>query len=616
MHPSATPVVPQKRPPRFARSHDIRLDLGGVVGDRVRAAIDGWLVPAPLANPSMTEMLGDADSATSREMVPWAGEFVGKHLTAAIKVWRVRRDDDLQHMIESVIERVLCAQSADGYLGPFPPGVRLERNWDVWGHYHLMLGLLNWYEETGDKRLIDCCGRIGDLLYEFFVVGHRRMTTPEDVDGEKNYSIAHTLVYLYRLTGDERQMQLVDWIAEEWEVPPAGQYVSSALAGKPFWEFPAKRWESVHDVQAIGAIAVVTGDELYSKAFEHIWWSILEGDRHNGGGFTSSEACQGNPYDQGAIETCCTIAWIALSIDMLRFTGDSRVADEIELATLNGALGGQHPSGRWWTYDTPQDGVKNASAHAIVFQSRSGSPELNCCSVNGPRSIGMVSEWSLMLAQEGDEHDVAVLNYYGPGRLACTLPSGVALSLVQETEYPLEGETTVRVELEAAADFELRLRIPSWSAGTSVDVNGEAIADVEAGRYLSLQKTWRSGDTVRIAFDFSPHFWVGDRDVLGKASLYRGPVLLAHDPRYDTTDPEHLPTIDLANIVLERIEWDGDFQPPWLLVRAIAPDGSSIVLCDFANAGMTGRPYRSWLPATGAEPAGFSRDECIWSRRA
>ena len=40
---------------------------------------------------------------------------------------------------------------------------------------------------------------------------------------------------------------------------------------------------------------------------------------------------------------------------------------------LNASLGAQHPSGRWWTYNTPMDGIREASAHTIVFQSRAGT---------------------------------------------------------------------------------------------------------------------------------------------------------------------------------------------------------------------------------------------------
>ena len=124
------------------------------------------------------------------------------------------------------------------------------------------------------------------------------------------------------------------------------------------------------------------------------------------------EQATGNPYDRGAIETCCTVAWMAMSVEMLRLTGNSLVADELELSTLNSGLGMMSPSGRWVTYNTPMDGERQASAHTIVFQARAGTPELNCCSVNGPRALGLLCEWAVMRRADG-----LVLNYYGPGTM-------------------------------------------------------------------------------------------------------------------------------------------------------------------------------------------------------
>src|SRR5439155_24169216 len=160
-------------------------------------------------------------------------------------------------------------------------------------------------------------------------------------------------------------------------------------------------------------------------------------------------------------------AWVALSVDMLRLTGDPLVADELELATFNAVLGAQSPSGRWWTYNTPMDGVRLASAHDIVFQARAGTPELNCCSVNGPRGLGMVGEWALMRGKEG-----VTLNYYGPGSMRFPTATGVVVTLIQETAYPVAGDVTVRLDAEKAAEFCLRLRIPQWSSQTRVAVNG------------------------------------------------------------------------------------------------------------------------------------------------
>src|SRR5208282_4406210 len=98
--------------------------------------------------------------------------------------------------------------------------------------------------------------------------------------------------------------------------------------------------------------------------------------------------------------------------------------------------GGESPSGSWWTYNTPMDGVKEASAHTINFQCRPGSPELNCCSVNGPRGMGMVADWAVMRSGNG-----IVLNYYGPSEFQVRTPAGQALRIKQKTGYPVSGKT-------------------------------------------------------------------------------------------------------------------------------------------------------------------------------
>ena len=308
------------------------------------------------------------------------------------------------------------------------------------------------------------------------------------------------------------------------------------------------------------------------------------------------------PSDKADPITCCTVAWVALTIDMLRLSGDASVADELELSTYNGILGAQHPSGRWWTYNTPMDGVRRASAHDIVFQARPGSPELNCCSVNAPRGIGMLSEWAVMIAQDG----VAV-NYYGPGSITVSLPSGHPVTIAQETAYPMDGTVRMTLDLQEAEDFALRLRIPSWSMRTRLVVNGQEADPPSPGAYAILDRTWQPGDMLELALDLSPHFWVGERELEGRTSIYRGPILLTYDRYFNEMDPDDAPALDAEAVEGRLVPWEGRTKP-WGLFQARARDGRDVLLCDYATAGATGTPYRSWLPVEGVSPAPFSRD--------
>jgi DUF1680 family protein len=272
-------------------------------------------------------------------------------------------------------------------------------------------------------------------------------------------------------------------------------------------------------------------------------------------------------------------------------------------------LGGQSPTGRWWTYNTPMDGVKKASAHDIVFQARAGSPELNCCSVNAPRGLSMVADWALMRGA-----DSLYLNFYGPGIIETFLPAGGTLTLTQSTDYPLHGKVAIQIGLSQSSHFTLNLRIPTWSQQSNVAVNGAPIPAVTSGRYLALSRTWRDGDRIEIELDMSLHFWFGERECEGKASLYRGPILLAYDQRYNQLDPAEIPTLDLRRLSYEEASWS---QPlaPWLLLRFRGQDRSELLLCDFANAGIVGTEYRSWLPVAEKFVAASTRHSPAWTMR-
>jgi DUF1680 family protein len=572
---------------------DLAVRLAGPMGERVERNIDEWLLPAVDANPRMIEMFRTRDRQPVPDLVPWAGEFVGKYLISAIQAARMSDRPELRAHIRLTIAELLSTQAEDGYLGPFRQHERLLGHWDLWGHYHIMLALLMWYEETGDEACLQAARRMGDLICNTFLDTGKRVIDADST--EMNMAVIHSLGWLYRETGDDRYLRMMREIEKDWE--SAGDYFRTGAQGIDYFRTPKPRWESLHDLQGLVELYRISGDDAYRRAYESHWTTILQHDVHPTGGFSTNEQAVGNPYSPGAIETCCTTAWVALSVDMLRLTGDSRVADALELSTWNSVLGSQHPSGRWWTYDTPVNGVRQASAHHIVFQARFGTPELNCCSVNAPRGIGAISEWAVLLDVAGP-----LLSYYGPGALELSLADGTGVTLTQETAYPAEGDVKLRVGLAAPATFDLRLRIPSWSKTTRVAVNGTPVEGIVPGTYLSLKREWREGDEVDLAFDMSPRYWTGELMRQGMAAVYRGPLLLAFDPKYNAMDTVEMPALDAQRLDSDPVTVEARFQP-LVARRFTASDGRAVVLCDFATAGAHGTDSAAWLPVVNAGPA-------------
>jgi hypothetical protein len=199
-----------------------------------------------------------------------------------------------------------------------------------------------------------------------------------------------------------------------------------------------------------------------------------------------------------------------------------------------------------------------------------------------------------------------VLNWYGPGTYSTRLADGTRCSLAVHTEYPRSGAVQITLHPERKARFPLRLRIPHWSRRTTVSVSGQPPAEARPGAYLDLSRDWEAGSTIAVSLDLTPHVWAGGRECAGRVSVYRGPILLAYDPRFNPGKPVDPPALDLSDLALAPASSPG-WQPPIVLVQTRSTAGP-IVLCDFASAGFDGSTYRSWLLAKGAGPISFSRE--------
>ena len=139
-----------------------------------------------------------------------------------------------------------------------------------------------------------------------------------------------------------------------------------------------------------------------------------------------------------------------------------------------------------------------------------------CCTVNGPRTLGILVDWALLslpAAPGTDSPAGVVLNYFGPCTMHAKLSSSM-LTLVQTTSYPFSPGVQIRVGLSTAATFALWIRIPAWSEDTEMSINGTPIS-APAGRYTKVTREWLDGDEISIEFDFRIRCWSNYTDLVG-----------------------------------------------------------------------------------------------------
>ncbi len=581
----------------------IYVDNFAIVGN-----VDGVTPPYTATDASFTyktvwdmQALSPRDGYTASSL-PWYGEFVGKLLTGMAYCYKVEPDEELLSAAEEIIDELEKAQGADGYLGVFKGGARFSinaSNWDLWNHYHCVVGLIEWYKLTKNEKALSIAIKALDLIYETF----KDKTYLVAGGFETNRGIAHGYAVAYQVTGDEKYLAEAERIITQ-DCQDSNGWYKSALFGRHFYTSSSARWEVLHMIMTLGILYQETGKREYYDVMSEIWEDILLTDVHNDGGFTTNEGAIGDPYADGVIETCCTVAWMAFTNEYYKYNKTSVVADELERSYYNAMLGSLLDDDKYCSYNTPMNGIQGSaggydgrrvtSQQDISFQFNNGSPDFNCCQANLARGLGQIVEWACV-----SDENALYLNYYGTSTIRTSV-DGLPVTIKQTTGYPVDGKVKIEISgLERDAEFTLFLRIPSWAKGSRISLDGVS-STAECGRYYELKKSWRNGDAITLDLAMNFHFWKGKNsssDTL--TSVYYGPILLALDGNYSSSIGHAFSVKDFENATVNSGAANGCMA----FVDVPLFGGDTVRLVDFASAGKyngNAQPstYVSWLKVT------------------
>jgi DUF1680 family protein len=371
------------------------------------------------------------------------------------------------------------------------------------------------------------------------------------------------MVLLYNRTGDARYLTFAQYIVAQWETPDGPRLISKSLAGVPVaerfpppakwftWENGQKAYEMMSCYEGLLELYRVTGTPEYLTAVTKTYENIRDTEINVAGSGASMECWYGGAAKQTAqarhmMETCVTMTWMKLGQNLLRLTGDPRIADDIERSAYNALLASMLPDGSSFAKYSPLSGHRALGE----IQCDSG---LNCCTANGPRGLMLLPETAVMTSADG-----VVVNLYGLSTAAASLPGGGRVTVNQETDYPVSGSVSLRLVPDRPRAFALRLRIPAWSERSTVTVNGAPIApEVRPGEYTRIERTWRAGDEVRLELDLRARV-VRPPGVEGRhVAVVRGPVVLARDSRFGGGDPSTSSGQEVDEVASLRADAEG-----------------------------------------------------------
>ncbi len=399
----------------------------------------------------------------------------------------------LDYMV-SELER--CQQaSGDGYIGGVPgsralwkevAGGRIEalrRKWVPWYNLHkTFAGLRDAWLVAGNKQAHEVLLRLGDWCDRVVAgLSDQRMQKMLDIE---HGGMNEVLADLYAISGDQKYLKLARRFCHEALLGPLLGHEDHLTGLHANTQIPK--------VTGLERIAALAGDEKADSGARFFWETVTSRRTVVFGGNSVSEHFNAPTnfhvmleHREGP-ETCNTYNMLRLTERLFLSKPKAAYADYYERALYNHILASINPTTPGYVYFTPI-----RPAHYRVYS----QPEhcFWCCVGTGMENPRKYGEFIYAHTSDG-----LYVNLFIASELS--VPE-LGLKLRQETTFPDEPRTRLKLQLKRPSIFTLRLRHPAWVAAGDfvVRVNGEPVSVVSTpSSYAELHREWRDGDRVEI----------------------------------------------------------------------------------------------------------------------
>jgi hypothetical protein len=277
---------------------------------------------------------------------------------------------------------------------------------------------------------------------------------------------------------------------------------------------------NTHIPQVIAAARLyeLTGDRRYWNIADYFWNEVTSERSYCTGGTSNYEAWKTDPgvlstqLSPQTAEDCCAYNMMKLTRHLFGWSPRAHYMDYYERVLFNHRMGTIDPETGTTVYYLPL-GNGYSKIYAKPFDS------FWCCSGTGAEEFAKLTDTIYF-----HDDDSIFVNLYTASEVKWP-EKGVRLT--QETSFPEEQGTKLTIAAAKPLDIDLKLRIPYWTSGGSVKINGRPVAAfADQGSYLVLRGPWKNGDRIELSLPMHLHAApMPDKDSL-QAVMY-GPLVLA-----------------------------------------------------------------------------------------
>lgn len=453
-------------------------------------------------------------------------------------------------LADEAIALIARAQEPDGYLNTYITIECPEKRWsnlaeghELYSAGHLIEAAVAYYEATGKETILRVACRFADLIDRTFGAEDGKC---HGYPGHQEIELA--LVKLYRVTGEERYLNLADYFIHQRGGKP--NYLLQEMAGRQghnifpeFSEYDDKYAQThlppveqttaeghavraMYMYSAMADLALEKQDEALEQACRALYDNVVNRRMYITGGIGSSgklerfTADYDLPNDRMYCESCASVGLMMFGQRMAALTGEAHYYDAVELALCNTVLAGISRKGDRYFYVNPlevwPDNCLPSTAMSHVKPVRQPWFACACCPPNIARTLASVAQY--IYAVEGK---CLYLNQFISSRLETEL-AGEPVTLDMDATLMSDGV----VHIHTTGTFLLKLRLPGYLENPALIVNG-------VSKPIQLEKGYLviplSGDgEITLAGEIPARFVTADSRVradLGQVALMKGPYV-------------------------------------------------------------------------------------------
>jgi len=466
------------------------------------------------------------------------GHTGGHYLTALAQMVANTGEPEMSRRLDFMISELARCQekNGNGYIGGVPNGRELwqemaagdirAENFNLNGRWvplynlhKLWAGLRDAYQIAGIVQAKEMLVKLTD--WWIGVVGNLSDEQIQSMLSSEHGGLNEVFADVYAITGDEKYLILARRFCHRQILDPLIEKKDCLTGLHANTQIPK--------VIGFERISQICDEPSYHQAAIFFWEAVTTQRSVAFGGNSVREHF--NPVDdfqklleerQGP-ETCNTYNMLRLSELLFYARPEARYADYYERSLFNHILSSQHPTRPGFVYFTPI-----RPCHYRVYS----QPEKHfwCCVGSGMESHGKYGKF--IYAHSDDE---LYVNLFIASQVTWQVKG---LTLRQETTFPDESQTRLKISVEKPVKLTLRVRYPAWVAPgkLAIKINGKAIAITnKPGSYVPLQRTWQQEDQVDIDIPMRSRLERLEDDS-DYATIMHGPIVLAMPTTQDNME--------------------------------------------------------------------------------